>query len=299
MSTDLTAGKRYISIASGAFAVINLRPAVGVGQPNAFVIYLTGAGTATYQPCDMDGTVVPGSVAANAVNGNVVPASWPFYKVIAGGGQPCVVAAASVGIGAETGVLNALAATDTGLAVASYPIASEVHLGEVSGRGSEARDEFTRPNDANAYLANDVVSEDTNDTATTALRGLTLARKVGGGGYITFWELAVDHTTFLPRVRVHLYTHAAPVSALPGDNTLMVRKYANMPQKIGSFDLPALTLPGGAGAHDMVYALRDDLRIPFKCATADTKVYYRYEVLDAATPAANKKFYTTARADVD
>lgn len=178
-------------------------------------------------------------------------------------------------------------------------LAGENHIGEVGGKGIEARDEFTRPDDATAYIADDVISATTSDTATTALRGLTLARKVGGTGYLRFWEIAVDHTTFLPRIRVHLYTVAAPTTALPGDNTLMVRKYANMPQKVGSFDMPALALPGGAGAHDMVYAVKDDLNIAFKCDAADTKLYYRYETLDAATPANLKKFYTIARADVD
>lgn len=200
---------------------------------------------------------------------------------------------------AKIGALSALAASDNGIPVATYPIASEVHQGEMGGKGLEARDEFTRPNDATPYAADDVISADTSDTGTTPLRGLTLARKQGGTGYIRYWEISTDHTTFLPRIRVHLFTVAAPTTAVPGDNVLMVRKYANMPQRVYSFDMPALALPPGAGAHDMVYAIKDDLNVAFKCDAADTKIYYRYELLDAATPAAQKKVYTIARSDVD
>jgi hypothetical protein len=174
MPTDLTAGTRYISIASGATAIINLRPAVGVGQPNAFVIYLNG-GTATYQPCDFEGTVVPGSSSVNAVSGEIVAAAWPFYKVVATGAA-CVVGGVAamratlesdVEIGAvelkdatstaraKIGALSGLASSDNGVPVAAYGLASENHLGEV---GSNTRTSYLPiTTDTAAYTAGDSI----------------------------------------------------------------------------------------------------------------------------------------------
>lgn len=162
----------------------------------------------------------------------------------------------------------------------------------------EQRDSFTRPADTTAYGIGDVLSATTSNTGTTALRGLELARTNGGSGYITSWAVTVNHTTFLPRIRVHLYTVAAPTTALNGDNGAFVELDANVPEWVASFDLPNFVLSAGAGA-DMVRAVRDDLRIPFKCATTDSYLYYRYEVLDAATPASGKTVRTVVRADIN
>jgi hypothetical protein len=162
----------------------------------------------------------------------------------------------------------------------------------------EARDAFARPANATAYDANDVLAESASTTATSRLRGLPLARHLGGGGYLVFWSVSVNDTGMTPRIRVHLYTVTQPTSALNGDNVVFVQLAANAPQWVASFDLPALALSAGAGA-DMTRATRDDLRIPFVCATNDDKVYYRYELLDADTPAAGDWIRTTARADAN
>lgn len=171
----------------------------------------------------------------------------------------------------------------------------ENHIGSVM-EGMEERDSFARPNDATPYAAGDALAAATSDTATTPLRGLTLARVAGGAGYITYWRITVNHTTFLPRIRVHLYTVAAPTTALNGDNAAFTELDANQPVRIGHFDLPNLALSAGAGS-DVVRASRDDLRLAFKCDAADTKVYYRYEVLDSATPAALKTVRTCGRSE--
>lgn len=176
--------------------------------------------------------------------------------------------------------------------------AGEQHIGEVAGKLIRATDTFNRPNDATAYAAGDVLSATTSATGTTALRGVTLGRANGGTGYLTYWRITVNHTTFLPRIRVHLYTTSAPTSALNGDNAAMVVLQANDATHVATFDMPALALSAGAGA-DAVTAVRDDLRIPFACDAADTKLYYRYEVLDAATPTNSKTVNTQAIADVN
>ena len=162
----------------------------------------------------------------------------------------------------------------------------------------EVHDAFARPADATAYTAADVLAESTGTTATSRLRGLSLARRRGGGGYLVSWAVSTNDTGMTPRIRVHLYTVSQPTAALNGDNAVFVELDANQAQWVASFDLVALTLSAGAGA-DMTRAVRDDLRIPFVCATNDDKLYYRYELLDADTPAAGDWIRTIARADAN
>lgn len=64
------------SVAVGTPLVLDVRGARG------FTVYLNG-GTATYQPCDSGGTVVPGSASTASTSGTGVSAVWPFYKIVA------------------------------------------------------------------------------------------------------------------------------------------------------------------------------------------------------------------------
>lgn len=162
----------------------------------------------------------------------------------------------------------------------------------------EARDQWNRPADTTAYDANDVIAKSTSSTATVRLPGLVLARSPGRGGYIVGWSLSTNDTGMTPRIRVHLYNVPKPASALNGDNSVFIRLDANQYHWVASFDLPAMALSAGAGA-DMTCAVRDDLRIPFKCADGDTQLYYRYETLDADTPASATFFRTVALVDAN
>jgi hypothetical protein len=162
----------------------------------------------------------------------------------------------------------------------------------------EARDEWRRPVDTTAYDANDVLARSTATTATVNLPGLIVALRPGGGGYLMGWSLSCNHTGMTPRVRVHLYNVPKPASALNGDNAVFVELDANHYHWVASFDLPAMVLAAGTGA-DMTRAVRDDLRIPFKCAEGDRKLYYRYELLDADTPASFSFFRTRALVDAN
>lgn len=176
--------------------------------------------------------------------------------------------------------------------------AGEAHVGAVGGQVIVVTDTWSRPNDATAYSANDRIGATTSDSGTTALRGLAIARVAGGSGYVTYWCLDTNLTTFLGTVRVHLYNVAQPASAIAGDNAAFAAKFANSLQHIGQFDLPTLALPAGAGS-DLVRAFRDDLRIPFKCAAGDTNIYYAYELLNAPTPTNNQTFNETVKSDAD
>ena len=177
---------------------------------------------------------------------------------------------------------------------------SEKNRGGVQAVGGsiiEARDTFNRPADTVDYAANDVVAATTSNTGTTALRGVELARINAGTGYITYWQVETNNTLFVPRIRVFLYNVAAPTTALPGDNVAMAEKFANRAEFVASFDLPALATATGG---DSNRAVRDDLRIPFKAASGDKNLYYRYVLLDASTnEASGQTFYTIARADAN
>lgn len=162
----------------------------------------------------------------------------------------------------------------------------------------EARDQWVRPADATEYTANDVMAKSTASTATVLLPGLIVAHRPGGGGYIVGWSLSASGTGLTPRVRVHLYNVPKPGAALNGDNSVFVELDANQNDWIASFDLVAMALSSGTGA-DMTRSVRDDLRIPFKCADGDNKLYYRYEILDTDTPAASTWFRTVARVDAN
>jgi hypothetical protein len=155
---------------------------------------------------------------------------------------------------------------------------------------------ITRPDNTTAYAAYDRIADDTNDTDTTPIPGVTVSSENGGSGYITSASLSVDHTTFLPRTRVHLFTVAAPTTAIGGDNAAFARLAANESEYVGWFDLPTLALPGGAGT-DLVVSRDDNLRVPFTCDAADTDLYPVIEVLDAATPASLKDYRLTLKGE--
>lgn len=71
-------GQAQSTIAAGSNATLNVRGARGI------MVYLNG-GTATYQPCNDKGTVVPGSAASDVVGGVLIEANWSHYRITAAG----------------------------------------------------------------------------------------------------------------------------------------------------------------------------------------------------------------------
>lgn len=157
----------------------------------------------------------------------------------------------------------------------------------VKGRGLEDTFSFIRPDDVTVYAVGDVVGDVVADTDTTPLPGITVASEVGGSGYITSIELAINQTTALFRGRLHFFTVSAPTTALGGDNVAFARLFANEGEYIGFVDLGTFTLSAGAGA-DMVSIQRDDLFFRYTCDAADTDIYVLLETLDTWTPVALK-----------
>lgn len=173
------------------------------------------------------------------------------------------------------------------------------HRGQSGGVAIVVTDAWSRPADATPYAQYDRIAADTNDTGTTPLRSVAIARVPGGSGYITFWEIVTNLTTFLAQIRVHLYTVAQPPTAMPGDNGAFAGKFANSLKRVGQIDLPTMALPGATGS-DLVRAYRDDIRLPFQCADGDTNIYYAYEITGSGlTPASGQTFNQKIKADAD
>ena len=160
----------------------------------------------------------------------------------------------------------------------------------------EDHDAFQRLANTTAYAADDVLARTASDTDTDPLHGLTVARQDGGGGYIVGWSLSISGTGMTPRVRVHLFSVPSPATAIAGDNLAFAEYDANEYEFVKSFDLPNLVLNSGTGA-DMTRSVRDDLRIPFRCADNSRKLYYRYQILDGDTPAASTWVRTSVLVD--
>lgn len=166
----------------------------------------------------------------------------------------------------------------------------EGHLGQVGGATRTITDLFTRPADTTAYAAGDAIAATTSNSATTALRELALIGRVAGGtGYIVGVRLETNNALWTPRIRVRFYTVAQPTSAVPGDNSPMTLAWANRAQRVGYVDLPAMAT--GQSGSDAAQSMDATLRIPFTCADGSTSLYYRLEILDAATPASGQSFF--------
>lgn len=169
------------------------------------------------------------------------------------------------------------------------------------GNKSEVSVEITRPANATAYIANDVVSGTTTATIPSTFAISTTAklqqRGLGLGGYIVGARLKTDQESNTARFRVHLWNANTPT--LPADNAAFNRLYADNAKCIGSFSLAAMTSPASvAGASDS--AIEDfTLRIPFVGAADDPNIYATLETLDGFTPTSGQKFTLTLLAELD
>lgn len=150
-------------------------------------------------------------------------------------------------------------------------------------------DEFNRPNNTTAYSALHRIAESTSDTATVPLRSLAVGASAGGKGIIRFIALSTSNANFTPNVRLHFYTSPQPPTAIAGDGSTMAMFYNNRQVYLGSVTMPTLQSLGGTGS-TIAIVERDDVLLPFVCASNDDKIYYAIQILSAATPAANQSF---------
>ena len=136
--------------------------------------------------------------------------------------------------------------------------------------------EFTRPNDTNAYAAGDVIGTSTTgpvlQSINLELGWIVNAKLVSGktGGTIPAGNF-----------RVHLYN--STITAI-NDNSVFTMLYANKDKRIGYIDFSCIA--GGSGS-DAVAAIVTNINI----LNQFTTLYLVYESLGAYTPVAQQNFY--------
>lgn len=156
------------------------------------------------------------------------------------------------------------------------------------GVTSTVNTEFAIPNPATSgtYVAGDIISR--SATTTVPLELEDVVRNNGDGGYIVGARLVTNKKSIIPRIRVHLYNVNNPTLSIDGDPNKEL--YAEVSKKIGSFDLPALSTPTDSSNSDLSRAVDYTQRIPFKCASTSTSLFYILEAIDAFTPDNGQKF---------
>jgi len=151
---------------------------------------------------------------------------------------------------------------------------------------------ITRPADTTAYAANDVVSSSTTEPAAIILDLATAGVPAGGSGYLVKARFLTNQSSNVARYRVHLYKSApTPVN----DNAPFTLLWANRANRIGVIDIPALNT-AGAGS-DAANALVADLRLAFKLAPAETRLWAIVQILDGFTPASGQLFFLSVLVD--
>lgn len=164
----------------------------------------------------------------------------------------------------------------------------------LSGRRRIIAEQFNRPNDANAYAARDWVSNATSNAARMIWEGATLLR--GGTGVITAATLSVTDTTWVARLRLHLW--ASPHT--PGnDNAAAARdKDADLAFYVGhlTFQSPVTE---GAG-DEFAYDQQQGIYLPYYCAAGGNALYGQLETLDAvAMPVAQTTYRVVLTLELD
>lgn len=140
--------------------------------------------------------------------------------------------------------------------------------------------ELTRGTATTGYSPNQVVAPATG----TVTEIVNCARMPGGSGYITGIRISTNKKSITPRFRIHFY-NTAPVT-MGADYASWVEVYADNKYRYGYYDMPAMTTAADSTNSDMSRAIDMNVpRMPFKCASGNTSIYFALETLDAFTPA--------------
>lgn len=139
----------------------------------------------------------------------------------------------------------------------------------------------TRPNDTNAYAANDAIA----DSASAAtLASAALGRTATGTGLIVGLTLQCSDPAAVHRVEVDLYN--ASITAI-NDNAEATRLTANKLKYIGTITLAALAKK--TTNSDQAEASDFTIRIPYQCA-GSSLIYFVPRILDPDTPIASTAY---------
>jgi hypothetical protein len=147
---------------------------------------------------------------------------------------------------------------------------------------------FTRPNDTNAYSANDTVGP----TVAAVMTFANVGRVVAGTGYITNVRLVKStNVTSNATFRFWLYQTAPAAIA---DNAPFTLLYANRAIRLGYVDLPCTT--EGAGS-DSASCFLANVNLKFACAAGSRDLYGVLETKQAYAPGALENFWVEITAD--
>lgn len=162
--------------------------------------------------------------------------------------------------------------------------ANAVQVGGKMGEPVEVT--ITRPADTTAYSANDAISSSTSAPAAIIFDLATAGLEAGGSGYLVKARLISNKSDITPRIRVHLYK-SAPSQV--NDNSAFPLLWANRANRICYIDFPALAT-AGAGS-DAAHSLVADLRLPFKLASGETRLWAIIQTLDAFAPSSGQQLF--------
>lgn len=142
-----------------------------------------------------------------------------------------------------------------------------------------------RPNNTDAYVAEDVISEATSSATTWNFEN---ARSSPG---MIVGARLYNNAELTPRTILHLYTTSAPTNTERDDGDQFGIMYESEDEKVGEINFPALagedaTVGNGTRAQNF------DLRIPVigVAPGASANLYGILETLDAFTPVANTNY---------
>jgi hypothetical protein len=170
--------------------------------------------------------------------------------------------------------------------IAAATPAGEAHIGQVGGTTVPITANKTRPNDTNAYAANDAVNESTSAGTPWTFTGA--ARISGGSGLIIGVQAKCTDPAIVARFEVDLYT-AAPAGAV-NDNAEATQLVADIANFVGTIIVPALA----KRTTNSTFAIARDNTIcqPFK-TSGSANLFGIVRILDADTPIAQSVLYIT------
>lgn len=185
----------------------------------------------------------------------------------------------------QTGWLSSLKKAITDLKSLIVLAAGEAHVGAVGGATVAVRVEKTRPNDTNAYIANDVIAESASAGTSWAF---AVGRVATGSGVIVGAQVATDSTAGVARLELDLYDTdlATPLN----DNAEATRLYTQQGKFLQTITFPALAKKTANSTQ--AEAANADVRVPFKCAGSST-IFGVLRTLDPFSTVAQAKYQVT------
>lgn len=161
-------------------------------------------------------------------------------------------------------------------------MADKIFLGHTTAR---IKASVTRPSNANAYAAGDVIGTAASDVIAFP----NLARSNGGAGMIIN-AVVVDSASQATKPSLELWLFTVAPAAV-ADNAAFAPTDAELENLVGVIDLTSVRVGNatvGAGGNSVLPSAVSTL--PFKCEAGSTTLYGVLVVRNAYTPVADEKF---------